>query len=66
MVEKKTVHLPDNPPPAVRSETPLSTSPIDLTANKGMTGGSVGSFNKTNDDDDLKPITEVGRTASKT
>jgi CBS domain-containing protein len=66
MVEKKTTQLPLNPPPAIRTETPLSTSSIDLTGNKDTVGGSVGSFNKTNDDDDLKPITEIGRTASKT
>ena len=64
--EKKTIQLPDNPPPAVRTETPLSTSSIDLTANRSVTGGGADSFNKINDDDDLKPITEVGRTASKT
>lgn len=65
MVEKKTTQLPLNPPPAGRTETPLSASSIDLTGDRDTVGGS-GSFNKTNDDDDLKPITEIGRTASKT
>lgn len=66
IVEKKTSQLPVSPSPtSVRTETPLSTSPIDLTGNRDTIGGSVGSFNRTNDDDDLKPITEIGRTASK-
>lgn len=70
MVDKKTTQLPLNPPPAVRTETTSTASSIDLTRNRDTVSGSssstVGSFNKTNDDDDLKPITEVGRTASKT
>ena len=65
-VEKKTTPLPINPPPtSVRTETTSSSSPIDLTGNRDTISGSTGSLNRTNDNDDLKPITEVGRTASK-
>jgi CBS domain-containing protein len=47
--------------------TPMPTATTtDRTEIRDTITGSVGSFNKTNDDDDLKPITEIGRTASNT
>jgi CBS domain-containing protein len=55
--DKKVIHLPPNPPPSpVRIETPLSASSTDLTGNKNIAGGGAGAFNRTNDDDNLKPI----------
>ena len=64
-IETKTTDLPINPPfSAARTDASLSDSSIDLTGNTDAIGGSTGSFNRTGDDDDLKPITEVGRTAS--
>lgn len=47
--------------------TPMPTaSTTDRTEIRDTITGSVSSFNKTNDDDDLKPITQIGRTASNT
>jgi hypothetical protein len=44
--------------------TKSSVTPVaHNTENKDKLGGSINSFNKTNDDPDLKPIIEVGRTA---
>ncbi len=66
-VEKKTIDLSiPTPPTSIPTKTPLSTSSIDRTENRDTISGSVGSFDKTNDDSDLKPITEVGRTATNT
>jgi CBS domain-containing protein len=67
-VDKKTLDLSiPTPPTSVHPTTPLSTSSItDKTERRDTISGSVGSFDKTNDDSDLKPITEVGRTATNT
>jgi CBS domain-containing protein len=54
------------PPLSVNRATPLSTSTTDRTEDRDTFGDNVGSFNKTNDDSDLKPITEIGRTATNT
>lgn len=64
-VEKKTTHSTANPQPtSVLNETFLSDSQTGLPGNRDTISGTVSSFNRTNDDDDLKPITAIGRTAS--
>ncbi len=64
-VEKKTTHSTANPQPtSVLNETSLSDTRTGLTGNRDTISGTVSSFNRTNDDDDLKPITEIGRTAT--
>lgn len=64
--DTKTTPLPINPAPnSVHTEKPSSASSIDLTGNRDLVVGGADLFNKTNDDDDLKPITEIGRTASR-
>ncbi len=67
-VDKKTLDLSiPTPPTSVHPTTPLSTSSTtDTTERRDTISGSVGSFDKTNDDSDLKPITQVGRTATNT
>jgi CBS domain-containing protein len=66
--EKRTGNLPTHTPTTL-GNTPASM-PTSSTPNRAETrdtiSGSVGSFNKINDDDDLKPITEIGRTATNT
>jgi CBS domain-containing protein len=62
-VEKKMTDLPVSSSPSLHTRATSPNSAIDLTGDRDTIGGS--SFNKINDDDDLKPITEVGRTASK-
>jgi CBS domain-containing protein len=63
-VEKRTSDLPINTTTSARTETPLSTSSADLTGSRDTISGSVSSFNRINDDDDLKRTTEIGRTAT--
>jgi CBS domain-containing protein len=64
-IEKKTTHSTANPQPtSALNETSLSDSQTGLTGNRDTISGTVSSFNRTNDDDDLKPITEIGRTAT--
>ncbi len=64
-IDKEKTQLPITAPTQVRTGTSLPTAANDLTTNTGTMSSGSGSFNKINDDDDLKPITEVGRTASK-
>jgi CBS domain-containing protein len=65
---KKTDHLLTVAPatPAHKTTTMPGAATTDRTETRDTISGTVSSFNKTNDDDDLKPITEVGRTATNT
>ena len=65
--EKRTDNLTTKPSTLGNTPTPMPTSSTtDRTEIRDTITGSVSSFNKTNDDDDLKPITEIGRTATNT
>ena len=64
---KKTDNLLTVTPTTSGNKTTTTpTSTINKTEPKDTISGTVSSFNKTNDDDDLKPITEIGRTATNT
>jgi CBS domain-containing protein len=65
-VDKKTIDLSIPAAPTSINTPPLPTSSTDITGNRGTISGSVGSFDRTDDDSDLKPITEIGRTATNT
>jgi CBS domain-containing protein len=61
-VEEKTTDLPHSTP--THTEKSFTASAANVTGNRDTISGSVDSFNRTNDDEDLKPITEIGRTAT--
>lgn len=60
MVDKKSGDLSLDAP--ITSAAPSTSTVTNSTENRDTISGSVGSFNKTDDDTDLKPIVEVGRT----
>ncbi len=65
-VDKASVDLSIPTPTASVDLTKSSITPAVQSTKKTDTFSSVDSFDKTNDDNDLKPITEVGRTAGNT
>jgi len=54
------------PPISTHTPPPFSASSTDRTGNRDTITGSVSSFDKTNNDNDLDSITEIGRTATNT
>lgn len=63
-VGKKTTDSTTHTPSISASTTTPSITPsIDRTQNRETITGTVDSFNTTQDDSDLKPITEIGKTA---
>lgn len=64
MSSDSSIHTPTT---SVDTTTSSTSSTTQKTGDRDISiGGSGDSFNKTNDDSDLKPITEVGRTATST
>ncbi len=65
-MDKASVDLSIPTPTASVDLTKSSITPAVHSTEKIDTFSSVDSFDKTNDDNDLKPITEIGRTAGNT